>query len=181
MKTTHYTHPNQTVHHLAQWLVFILMWIILLTVPLQITIAIIYPPAILFYLSAVVTVALIAPLILFLTATPTVSVDEKGITVHPFIGRAHQIDWEHITDIKEYPLLPRRGHEVNKRLFMGRKQYQEAQGIMIVTPQLPITYYVGGFFVGESGRKMIALTNRTHIDYDRLSKQVLKYVGKATH
>ena len=179
MKTTHYNHPKQTIHRLAQWLVFILIWITLLTVPLQVTIAIIYPPAILFYLSAIVTLLLIAPLLLFLTSTPTVSVDEQGITVHPFIGRAHRIDWEHIREVKEYPLLPRQGQEVNKRLLMGRKQYKEAAGIMLISPQLPLLYYVGGFFVGEYGRKMIALTNRTHIEYDTLNKQVRKYTKKA--
>jgi hypothetical protein len=42
-------------------------------------------------------------------------------------------------------------------------------------------YRVGGFFAGEQGRKIIALTNRTHTDYDRLSKQVTKYTSKAIH
>jgi len=180
MKTTHYTHPNQRVYRLTQWLAFILMWVILLTVPLQVTIAIIYPPAALFYLSAIVTFTLIAPLILYLTTTPTVSVDEHGITLHPFIGSVHQIEWEHIVEIKDYPLLPRRGHEVNKRLLTGRNRYQEAQGIMLITPRLPMLHYVGGFFVGEYGRKIIALTNRTHTDYDHLNTQVVKYVGKAS-
>lgn len=180
MKTTHYHHPKQNLHRLNQWLAFILMWIVLLTVPLQVVIAVIYPPAVLFYLSAIITLTLVAPLILFLTATPTVSVDEQGITVHPFIGKAHQIDWEQITELKEYPLLPRQGHEVNKRLIVGRKQYKQAEGIMLITPKLPLLYVVGGFFVGEYGRKIIALTNRTHVDYDRLSKHVNKYVRKAS-
>jgi len=180
MKTTNYHHPKQNVHRLSQWLIFILIWVVLLAVPLQVVIAIIYPPAVLFYLSALITLTLIAPLILFLTATPTVSVDEQGITVHPFIGKAHQIDWEHITDIKEYPLLPRRGQEVNKRLIVGRKQYKQAEGIMLITPKLPLLYMVSGFFVGEYGRKIIAVTNRTHVDYDHLSKHVKKYVGKAS-
>jgi hypothetical protein len=180
MKPTTYTHPNPKIHRLTLWFVFILLWIVLLTVPLQIAIAVIYPPAMLFYLSAIVTLTLVAPLILYLMTTPTVSVDEQGITVYPFIGKPRHVDWEHITDIKEYPLLPRRGQEVNKRILVGREQYQRAEGIMLISPQFPMLNSVGGFFTGEYGRKIIALTNRTHIDYDRLSKQVMKYSGKAS-
>lgn len=179
MTTTHYTHPNQKFHRLTQWLVFILMWIILLTVPLQVVIAVIYPQAILFYLSAIITFTLVMPLILFLTTTPTVSIDEQGIVIHPFIGKAHRLDWEHIEEVKPYPLLPRQGHEVNKRLLVGRKQYKPAEGVMLITSNLPMMYYVGGFFAGEYGHKIIALTNRTHIDYDFLNKQVMKYTTKA--
>jgi len=179
MTIIHYVHPNQKIYRFTQWLAFILIWIILLTVPLQVLIAIIYPQAILFYLSAIITLTLTAPLILFLATTPSVSLDEQGITVHPFIGKAHTLDWEQIEEIKEYPLLPRRGQEVNKRLIVGRKHYKQAEGIMLVTHKLPMIYLVGGFFTGEQGRKIIALTNRTHTDYDSLSKQVIKYAGKA--
>ena len=177
--TTYYTHPNQKLYRLTQWLVFILLWVIVLTIPLQVAIAVIYPQAILFYLSAVITLALIMPLLLYLTTTPTVSMDEQGLTVHPFIGKAHQLDWEQVEAVKPYPLLPRQSHEVNKRLIAGRKRYKPAEGIMLIAPQLPLIYFVGGFFVGERGRKIIALTNRTHIDYDHLSRQVIKYTQTA--
>lgn len=178
MTTTHYTHPNPKFHRLTQWLIFILMGVIVLIVPLQVAIAVIYPQAILFYLSAIITFMLIMPLILYLTTTPTVSIDEQGIIIHPFIGKAHRLGWEHIEEVKAYPLLPRQNHEVNKRLLVGRKRYKQAEGIMLISPRLPLIYVVGGFFAGEYGRKIIAVTNRTHIDYDSLSKQVIKYTKK---
>jgi len=179
MTQKQYTHPNPKTYRLTQWLVFIVMGIVLLTIPLQILIAVIYPQAILFYLSALITFTLIAPLLLYLMTTPTVSLDETGLTVHPFIGKAHHLDWDAIQTVKEYPLLPRQGHEVNKRLVVGRKRYKQAEGIMLITSDLPMVYRVGGFFAGERGRKIIALTNRTHTDYDNLVKQVMKHTGKA--
>lgn len=179
MTQTHYTHPNPTAYKLTQWLILIAIIIILLTVPLQIMIAVIYPQAVLFYLMALITLTLTAPLILYVTATPTVSLDDTGLTVHPLIGKSRHLDWDDIQAVKEYPLLPRQNHEVNKRLVVGRKRYQQAEGIMLITAELPLIYRVGGFFAGERGRKIIALTNRTHTDYDQLVKQVMKHTGKA--
>lgn len=181
MNQAYYTHPNSNLFRLTQWIVFITLCIVILTVPLQLLIAVTYPQAVLFYLSALITVALAAPLILHLTVTPTVSLHEGGMTVHPFIGKAQHIDWEDIHAVKEYPLLPRQSHEVNKRLVVGRKRYKQAEGIMLIVPRLPMVYRVGGLFVGERGRKIIALTNRTHTDYDHLVKQVMKHTSKANH
>ena len=181
MTQTKYTHPNPTAYKLTQWLILLATVVILLSVPLQILIAVIYPQAVLFYLMAVITLMLTAPLLLYLTVTPTVSLDDAGLTVHPFIGKSHYIDWDAIQAVQDYPLLPRQSHEVNKRLVVGRKRYKQAEGIMLITSQLPMVYRVGGLFAGERGRKIIALTNRTHDDYDHLVRQVKKHTGKAAN
>lgn len=179
MKKTQFTHPNPRAYRITQWFMFIGICIILLAVPLQILIALMYPQAVLFYLSAIITLCLVAPLLLYLVTTPTVSLDEIGIMVHPFLGKAHQIKWEQIDAVKDYPLLPRHNHEVNKRILVGRKRYTLAEGIMLISPQLPMVYRVGGFFAGEGGQKVIAFTNRTHDNYDDLQRQVMKYAKKA--
>ncbi|PJF33824.1 MAG: hypothetical protein CUN57_01140, partial [Phototrophicales bacterium] len=166
MNQTKFTHPNPRLYRLTQWLMFVVLCVVIVTVPLQLLIAVMYPKAVLFYLLALITLGLSAPLILYLTVTPTVSIHETGLTVHPFIGKSHLIDWEDVQAVKDYPLLPRQNHEVNKRLVVGRKRYKQAEGIMLIVPCLPMVYRVGGFFAGERGRKIIALTNRTHTDYD---------------
>lgn len=173
--TKTYAHPNPTTFRLTQILVLIGLIILLLTMPLQLLIAMMYPQAILFYVSAVITLFFVAPLLMHLITTPTVSIAQDGITVHPFIGKAHFLAWDDIDRVEYYPLLPRQNHEVNKRLMVGRKNYKPAEGIMLISSQLPQMYRVGGIFAGERGRKIIALTNRTHTDYDHLHKQVLKY------
>ena len=181
MNQKQYTHPNPRFYRFTQWLIFVALCVVILTVPLQLLIAVMNPKAVLFYFSALITLALTAPLILYLTATPTVSIYETGLTVYPFVGKSHAIDWEDIHAVKEYPLLPRQNHEVNKRLLVGRKRYKQAEGIMLIVPRLPMVYRVGGLFVGEHGGKIIALTNRTHTDYDHLVKQVMKHTGKPKH
>ena len=46
---------------------------------------------------------------------------------------------------------------------------------MLVIRGLPVQYRVTGFFVGEGFKPVIALTSRTHTDYDRLIKKVLSH------
>lgn len=170
-----YTHPNPLAFRITQILLLIGVCVILIAVPFQILIAVMYPQAVLFYISALITLGFTAPLLLYLVTTPTVSLDTNGMTIHPFIGRSHHILWDDIDRVAYYPLLPRQNHEVNKRLVVGRKRYKPAEGIMLISSELPAIYRVGGIFAGEGGRKIIALTNRTHTDYDQLHKQVLKY------
>ena len=169
-----YTHPSPTAYRFTQWLLLILLCVILLAVPLQIVIALLYPQAVLFYVSAGITLLLTAPLLLYLFTTPTVSLDKDGITIHPLIGKPHPLTWDDIDRVDYYPLLPRQNHEVNKRLMVGRKRYKPAEGIMLLSSKLPTVYRVGGIFVGERGRKLIAVTNRTHVNYDQLHKHILK-------
>lgn len=152
--------------------------LLLLAVPFQIIIALSNPKAVLMYFSALVTLALIAPLILYLTATPTVSIQNEGLTIHPFIGKAIEVDWEQVQSVKDYTLLPTRNHEVNRRILVGKKRYVEPAGKMLIIDGLPAHYLVAGFFAGERGRKIIAVTNRHHNDYDQLVKQIMKFTRK---
>ncbi len=173
-QTQTYTHPNSTTYRITQILVLIGLIVLLLTIPLQIMIAVLFPQAMLFYMSAIITLLFVAPLLLYLVTTPTVSLSAEGMTIHPFIGKPHHLTWDEIDRVAYYPLLPRQNHEVNKRLVVGRKRYKPAEGIMLISSKLPQVYRIGGFFAGERGRKIIALTNRTHTNYDYLHKQVIK-------
>jgi hypothetical protein len=175
--TKTFKHPNPTLFRLTQYLVFVALLVLLLTVPLQVMIAVIYPQAVLFYLSALITLFFALPLSMHLVTTPTVSVASDGITIHPFIGKAHHLAWGDIERVAYYPLLPRQNHEVNKRLIVGRKNYKPAEGVMLISSKLPQVYRITGLFVGEPGRKLFALTNRTHAQYD----QLYQYVINATH
>lgn len=178
MTETTYTHPNATFYRFTQWILLAILFVLLLTVPLQIGIALAYPQAFLFFVSALITLVLSTPIILYLTVTPTVSIHSSGITIHPFIGRAIQLDWEQIREVKEYSLLPKESHEVNRRLLVGKKRYQSAEGKMLLIDDLPMIYRVAGFFAGEQGGKIIALSNRTHDNYEHLIKQVMKHTRK---
>ena len=48
---------------------------------------------------------------------------------------------------------------------------------MLIIPSLPLQYRFTGLFAGEGFTGVIALTNRSHTDYDALIKQVEKHVA----
>ena len=79
--------------------------------------------------------------------------------------------------IKDYPLLPPKDVEAARRALVGRQRYRAAEGKMLIIPSLPLPYRFTGLFAGEGFIGVIALTNRTHTDYDTLIKQVKKYTN----
>ena len=78
--------------------------------------------------------------------------------------------------IKDYPLLPPKDAEVTRRAMVGKKRYRAAEGKMLIIPSLPLQYRFTGLFAGEGFTGVIALTNRSHTNYDALIKQVEKHV-----
>jgi hypothetical protein len=43
---------------------------------------------------------------------------------------------------------------------------------MLVIPSLPAPYRIAGFLAGEGAKPVIALTTRTHSDYDALVEAI---------
>ncbi len=130
----------------------------------------------LFLLSGVITLLLIAPVLLLTSATPAVSIAADGITIQPRIWRERFVAWADVRAVKDYPLLPPKDAEVTRRAMVGKKRYRAAEGKMLIIPSLPLQYRFTGLFAGEGFTGVIALTNRSHTNYDALIKQVEKHV-----
>ncbi len=167
MTSQTYTHPSPTINRILQIGVLLLIILILLTVPVQLYLAwMLRAPA--FVLTSLLTVAMTLPLLMPITATPALSTDDDGLTLHPVIWPEQRIAWGAITERRDYPLLPSPDQETGRRLLVGRNKYQPAVGQMLVIPSLPLPYRVVGFFVFKRWVGSIAVTNRSHSDYDAL-------------
>ncbi|MCA9913453.1 MAG: hypothetical protein KC496_08885 [Anaerolineae bacterium] len=129
-------------------------------------------PAPLFALMAFMVILLLAPVLWMLVATPPVTVAEDGLHLHHFIGNTQHIPWDAIESVQHYPLLPTEQNEVLRRLLQGRKQYRQAEGIMLVIPTLPWPHRIGGFFAGQNSAPIVAFTNRTHRHYPELANAI---------
>ena len=95
------------------------------------------------------------------------------------MGRERKIAWDDIQGVSDYPLLPQANQEILKQYMIGRKKYRAAEGIMLIVPSLPFAYKVASFLAGEKGAPIVAFTNRTHQDYDTLSKRILHHAAHA--
>ena len=125
--------------------------------------------------SGIITLLLIGPVLLLVSATPAVSIAPEGITLQPRVWRDHFVPWSDVREIKDYPLLPPKDTEVGRRAMVGRQRYRAAEGKMLIIPSLPMQYRFTGLFVGEGFVGVIGLTNRTHTDYERLIQQTVRY------
>ncbi len=110
------------------------------------------------------------------SATPAVSVAADGITIQPRVWRDRFVAWGEVRAIKDYPLLPPKDAEVTRRTMVGKKRYRAAEGKMLIIPSLPLQYRFTGLFAGEGFTGVIALTNRSHTNYDRLIAEVERHV-----
>ncbi len=123
-----------------------------------------------------ITLLLIAPVLMLTSATPAVSIAADGIMIQPRVWRERFVAWADVRAVKDYPLLPPRDAEVTRRAMVGKKRYRAAEGKMLIIPSLPLQYRFTGLFAGEGFTGVIALTNRSHTNYDALIKQVEKHV-----
>lgn len=169
---SYHAHPNPTLDRVTQYGALALMIVMALAGFGQISLALSGLPVGLLLFTGIITLMLILPVIMLTTATPSITVATEGITVESVIWRWHSIKWDEIMAVKPYPLLPPSDVEIGRRAFVGRKRYQSAKGIMLVIPTLPLQYRVTGLFVGEGLTGVIALTNRTHLNYERLVELV---------
>ncbi len=147
---------------------------VLLATPLQVFLAMRLGNAPLFYITAVLSLLLILPLLLYSAATPPATLTRTGLTLHPIIWPEQSFTWEQVTAIKPYPLLPPAETEPMRKVTVGRKKYQPAAGLMLVVPSLPLPYRAVGFFTGEGTQPVVAFTNRTHRQYDQLARALIQ-------
>lgn len=176
-----FAHPNPLLYRLTQYAASTLMVLMIISAPLQISLTVFMgAPGGIFVLTALITLLLTLPVMMVTTATPPVRISDEGIWLEPLIWRNHFISWASIQTIKPYPLLPTEAQETQRRAFVGRKNYQPAQGIMLIVSGLPVHYRVTAFFAGEGSQSVIALTNRSHCNYLELKEIVQQHVEKQT-
>ncbi|MCB9457583.1 MAG: hypothetical protein H6671_16475 [Anaerolineaceae bacterium] len=175
MASTH-THPHPTLNRITQYGAAALLAVLLLAALAQIVLALLGGPGFL-VASGLLTLALTPFIGLLLVATPPVTVNQQGLTIHPLLGREHTIPWDAVRAFSDYPLLPVPDAEIGRKAMTGRRKYRPAEGKMLVIPGLPARYRLTGLFVGEGFTGVIALTNRTHTQYDVLIQAVTRYVA----
>jgi len=177
MPDTHHTHPQPLKDRAIQYGAVVLALVMIICVPLLIILTLAGAPGGLFVLIGVVLLVL-TPVVLMLTATsPAVTLEDDGLRLAPRLWRARFVQWDEVAAVKTYPLMPSESQEVNRRNFVGRKNYTAPEGIMLVIPSLPVQYRVLAFFAGEPGKGVVALTNRTHTDYKTLKREITRKLG----
>ena len=174
---TTYSHPSPLKYRIQQYAGVAVIITVLLAIPVKLFLATQFP-AMLFLLAIPVLLLMIVAVILIMSATPPITLDETGITVQPLIWPSHRIEWDDVVAFKDYPLLPHPQGESDRRLITGKKNYRAPKGKMLVLRQAPFYYRVVGAFAGEGGRPVLAVTNRTHTHYDKLIKQLEKRVKR---
>ena len=178
MKSVH-LHPNPLLDRFTQYGAVGLILVMLVATPLQIALGLLGLPGGLLVFTGIATLLLTPPVLILTAATPQVTVSSEGITIQPLIWKERFVPWREVQAIKDYPLLPPSGSEVGRKALAGRRRYRPAQGKMLVIPGLPVQYRVTGYFAGEGFTGVIALTNRTHRDYDKLIKKAMIYFEDA--
>lgn len=174
MKSVH-LHPNPRLDRVTQYGAVALVVVMLVATPLQIVLALLGASRGLLIFTGVATLLLTLPVLLLTTATPRVTVSPDGITIQPLVWKERFVRWNDVQTIKDYPLLPPSDSEVGRKALTGRQRYRPAEGKMLVIPGLPVQYRVTGYFAGEGFTGVIALTSRTHHEYDKLIKKVMIY------
>jgi hypothetical protein len=175
MKITHHPAPSPTLYRVQQSLAAVLLALIVLASSGLFVLALLIS-APLMVLMAVLLAMLAAPVIMLLSISPPLTLDDEGFTLQPFWGKEQRIAWADIESMRVYPLLPQPDQEVERRLVEGRKRYRAAEGYMLLIPRLPWRYRAGGFFAGLRGQSIVALTNRSHSDYDTLIQRVQAHI-----
>lgn len=181
MKPTLHPHPHPRLQRIVQYGALGVVIIMALSAPAQIALTLLGAPGGLFILSAVFTLLLALPVLMLTAYAPAVRVDVQGITLLPVIWKPQTIPWGEIAAVKVYPLLPLADSEVSRRLIVGKHRYRPAAGIMLIIPGLPPQYRIAGFLAGERAAPVVALTNRAHVDYDKLVKTVLNHTPQTIH
>lgn len=178
MTETHHIHPRPALDRLTQYIALALLLAVIAAAPLLTVIGLAAGmPPLLPILTGLILL-LFAPFIVMLTtATPALSAAADGLRLRPRIWPGRLIPWEAIMAVKPYPLLPSADAEVGRRYLAGRARYQPARGIMLVIPSLPFYYRFTGFFAGQGWTPVIAITNRTHTDYDALVRRIEQRAG----
>lgn len=121
---------------------------------------------------AVAVWALVAPVLMLAFASPAVEVTAEALVVHSRVSGRRSVPWAAIAAIKDDPLLPSENGEAVRRVMVGRRKYQPPRGRLLVIPSLPLPYRFLGLFAGEGLTGALAITSRTHRDYDRAISEI---------
>jgi hypothetical protein len=175
MKSTH-LHPNPLLDRITQYGAIAVIVVMLVAALLQIVLAFLGVRLGALFLPMALFVVLLTPFMLMLTtATPGITISPEGIEIQPLIWKRQFVPWSEVRAFKPYPLLPQHDSEIGRKALAGRKRYQPAQGKMLVVPRLPVQYRIVGFLAGEGWTPVIAVTNRTHQEYEKLVKKISVY------
>lgn len=170
---THYPHPKPSVDTLSQTFILIGLGMIVVSI-IGIIVLVLNGAPSGFLLMIPVICALAMPLVMRLSVTPPVTVDGDGFTITPRFGKVQRLAWDDVEKVAPFPLLPSEEAEVVRRATIGKNNYAVAKGLMLIIPILPVRYRVAGWFAGEGGKPIIAITNRSHANYAQLEQTVLK-------
>jgi hypothetical protein len=176
MKSAH-IHPHPLLDAVTQYGAAALCAVLLLAAAAQVLSLLIGAPGA-FILTALLTLAFVPFILLLTTATPAVTVTAEGLTIEPRLWRKQFVTWDAVRAVKDYPLLPPEDGEAMRKALTGRKRYSPAQGKMLIIPTLPPQYRIAGWLSGEGFTSIIALTNRTHTDYDTLIQQIEQFIAQ---
>ena len=181
LKPSAHPHPRAGLNRAIQYGALVVVAIMVISAPLQVLLTLMGAPGGLFVLSALFTLLLALPVLMLTAYAPAVHVDDEAITLQPAIWKEQIIPWDAVKAVKVYPLLPSADAEITRQLTVGKRKYRPAAGIMLVIPGLPPQYRIAGFFAGERAAPVIALTNRAHVDYEKLVQAVLSHTDPASH
>lgn len=174
-----YTHPNPRLERTRHLLAVGLLGLIVFGIVGQFILAVLLHSG-LFAVTGVVLILLIPLVLMLLSATPPLMLNAQGITIQPIIWKQRFIRWEDVVAYREYPLLPPAAQERERRLLVGKQKYKPAQGKMLVVRGLPFQYRAAGYFAGAHSQPIIAVTNRSHRDYEALVKHLDKQLHALT-
>ena len=178
MRSTH-DHPNPFLNRVSQYGALVLLAVMLLGAAGLILIGLFDTRLLLLAPAGLIVLALAPAVLMVTTISPALTVDADGLTIRPVSWKPVQVRWDAVTRFEEYPLLPAADSEMGRRALTGRKRYRAAEGKMLVIPSLPAIYKVNGLFCGRGLTPVVAFTNRSHADYDKLLKKVTVYLEAA--
>jgi hypothetical protein len=156
-----YQHRFPILYRLEQWGAMLLA-ILIVFAAIGLMLLAFLIPAPLFGLMALLLPFLLAPVLMLTLVAPPVWFETEGLRIKPYFWPERFITWQEIEAVKLYTLLPSANQEVLRQVAVGRKQYRAAYGIMLIVPSLPAPYRIAGYFAGEKGAPIIAITNRSH-------------------
>jgi hypothetical protein len=170
-----FTHPNPRFEGVVAALMLVVTLALIAATVGQIVLILAGLPVLLGVLVAITTISLIPFTLLPILAAPAATLTEAGITLQPRFLPSRFVAWSDVAAVKPYPLTPSPGSENTRRLMVGRLKYTPMQGIMLIIPSLPWLYRIHGLLTHEGWVGVVALTNRSHADYDRLAALIETY------
>jgi hypothetical protein len=169
------SHPNPWLDQLTQYGAALVAVVMLLAAVGQMLLALLGAPVML--LTALFTLGLTPFILMLTTATPAVQVEPDALIIRPRVWRAQTVPWSAVRAVKPYPLLPPPDGEISRQYLTGKRKYRPAEGMMLVIDGLPWQYRIAGVLAGEGFTPVIAVTTRTHTDYDRVIAAISERVA----